>query len=75
MLQRQQFIEGMLEVDAGKILRAVAGAVKTAAEKEQNGEGDPKPLHVQGGGAGKSQEKVPKSLDEAVLNIAGMFSG
>ena len=74
-LQRQQFIEGMLEVDAGKILRAVVGAVKTATEQEQAGDGEPKPLNVMRGGSGKSTENAPRSLNEAVMNIAGMFEG
>ena len=72
-LQMQQFVEGMLSVDAGVILRAVADAVKTTQEKEQMGDGEPKPLKVQGGGSGKSGQTAPKSMDEAVLNIANMF--
>ena len=55
------------------ILQAVAGAVKTTQEKEQLGDGEPTQLKVQGGGSGKSGQTAPKSLDEAVLNIANSF--
>lgn len=74
-LQRQQFIEGMLNIDAGMILKSIVSAVKTAQEQEAKADDGPKPLSVQKGGSGKSTENQPRSLNEAVFNLAGLFEG